>query len=72
MTAYETARAEYESAQEQWDLYLATTDSIESDSTAAGAAFERLKRANEARQDAVDSLWLAWRNRPEADGPRRG
>jgi hypothetical protein len=68
MTAYNAARIEFEAAQEQWDACLATTDRIESDSTEAGAAFERLKKANEARQDAVDSLWLAWRNRPDADG----
>ena len=65
MATYEAARTEFESAQEQWDRYLATTELIDSDSTAAGTAFERLKKANEARQDAVDSLWLAWRNRPE-------
>lgn len=67
MTAYNAARLEFEAAEERWDSYLATTGRIEGDSTEAGAAFERLKKANEARQDAVDSLWLAWRNRPDAD-----
>lgn len=69
MIAYHAARADFEAAQQQWDYYLAATDRIESDSSEAGAAFERLKRANEACQDAVDSLWLAWRNRRNADGP---
>jgi hypothetical protein len=68
MAAYNAARTEFEAAQEQWDAHLAATDRIESDASEAGAAFERLKKANEARQDAVDSLWLAWRNRPETDG----
>lgn len=67
MAAYNAARIEFEAAQEQWDAYLASTAKIDS-ATEAGAAFERLKNANEARQDAVDSLWLAWRNRPDADG----
>jgi phage-related minor tail protein len=65
MVAYTAARVEFEAAQEQWDAYLSSTGEIESDSTEAGLAFERLKNANEARQDAVDSLWLAWRNRPD-------
>jgi hypothetical protein len=69
MAAYNAARVEFETAQEQWDAYLATTAMIDGDSTEAGAAFERLKNANEARQDAVDSLWLAWRNRPDTDEP---
>lgn len=69
MAAYTAARIDFEAAQEQWDAYLAVTDKIEGDSTEAGAAFERLRMANEVRQDAVDSLWLAWRNRPTADGP---
>ena len=68
MAAYNAARIEFEGAQKQWDAYLATTATIEGDSTEGGAAFERLKMANEARQDAVDSLWLAWRNRPDAPG----
>jgi hypothetical protein len=69
MAAYRAARIEFEAAQDQWDAYLATAAKIDGDSTEAGAAFERLKNANGARQDAVDSLWLAWRNRPDADGP---
>ena len=69
MAAYNAARIEFEAAQEQWDTYLAGTATINGNRTEAGVAFERLKNANEARQDAVDSLWLAWRNRPDADEP---
>ena len=68
MTAYNAARIEFEAAQEQWDAYLAPTNGSESDSADGDAAFDRLKNAHEARQDAVDSLWLAWRNRPDAEG----
>jgi hypothetical protein len=61
--AYLRARDEFDAAQEQWDPFLATTGVIETDDAAAEAAFNRLKTANQARQDALDALWLAWRNR---------
>ena len=49
----------------QWDPFLAATGDIDTDSTAAEAAFDRLRTAHQAKQDALDSLWLAWRNRPD-------
>jgi hypothetical protein len=66
LAAYRSASAEFEAAQEQWDPFLATTGDIETDSAAAEAAFDRLRRAHQVRQDALDSLWLAWRNRPDS------
>jgi hypothetical protein len=65
LAAYRSAQAEFEAAQEQWDPFLVVGGAAEADPSAAEAAFDRLARANKARQDAVDSLWLAWRNRPE-------
>lgn len=65
LAAYRSACTEFEAAQEQWDAYLAPVTGIEAHATGAEAAFDRLKQANQARQDALDSLWLAWRNRPE-------
>ncbi len=65
LAAYRAARDEFDAAQEQWDPYLAVSQIPETDSAAADAAFERLRMANQARQDALDSLWLAWRNRPD-------
>jgi hypothetical protein len=65
LLAYRSASAEYEAAQEQWDPFLAVTGDIDTDSTAAEAAFDRLRTAHQAKQDALDSLWLAWRNRPD-------
>jgi hypothetical protein len=64
LLAYRAASAEYEAAQVEWDPYLAATGDIDTDSTAAEAAFDRLRTAHQAKQDALDSLWLAWRNRP--------
>jgi hypothetical protein len=66
LAAYKSACGEFEVAQEQWDPYLAATGVAEADPVAAEAAFDRLKRANQARQDALDSLWVAWRNRPDS------
>jgi hypothetical protein len=63
--AYLSARDEFEAAQQAWDPFLATTGVTETDPNAAEAAFNRLKTANDVRQDALDSLWVAWRNRPE-------
>ncbi len=62
--AYLKAREEFDAAELAWDPFLDTTGDAESDPLAAEAAFDRLKRANDARQDALDSLWVAWRNRP--------
>jgi TnpA family transposase len=67
LAAYRSACAEYDEASEQWDQFLEPTGSADTDQLAAEAAFDRLKRANDARQDALDTLWVAWRNRPEAD-----
>lgn len=63
--AYRAACDEFEKAQQQWDPFLAVVDGAEADHAAAEAAFVRLRKANQARQDALDSLWLAWRNRPD-------
>jgi hypothetical protein len=65
LAAYRAASEEFERAQEQWYQVLAVADPAEADSAAAESAFDRLSKANQARQDAVDSLWLAWRNRPD-------
>jgi hypothetical protein len=65
LAAYRAACDEFAAAQEQWDPFLATTAVIETDSVGAEAAFNRLKMASQARQDALDSLWVAWRNRPD-------
>jgi hypothetical protein len=65
MAAYKGAREEFEAAQEQWESYLATPGASEPDPIAAEAIFDRLKAANQARDDAVDLLWVAWRNRPD-------
>jgi hypothetical protein len=67
LAAYRSACVEFEQAQESWDPFLAVVDAAEMDSAAAEAAFERLRQANQARQDALDSLWLAWRNRPDTE-----
>jgi hypothetical protein len=63
--AYLSARDEFDAAELAWDPFLAASEATEADAHAAEAAFDRLKRANDARQDALDSLWVAWRNRPE-------
>jgi hypothetical protein len=63
LAAYKAACEEFKDAEQQWDPYLAAA--TEADSAAAAAAFDRLSNANLARQDALDSLWLAWRNRPD-------
>lgn len=65
LAAYRAACVEFEKAREQWDPFLAALDAAVADPGAAEAAFERLRKANQTRQDALDSLWLAWRNRPE-------
>jgi hypothetical protein len=65
LVAYRSACAEFEQAQEHWDSFLARPELTETESVAADAAFDRLKQANQARQDALDWLWVAWRNRPE-------
>lgn len=65
LVAYKSARDEFAAAQEEWDPFLVSTGEVETDSAAADAAFERLRKANQASQDALDSLWLAWRNRPD-------
>jgi hypothetical protein len=64
LAAYRSACAEFDEAQAQWDSFLATSQLTDAESQAAEAAFERLRNANQTRQDAVDSLWVAWRNRP--------
>ena len=63
LAAYRSACEEFREAQEQWEPHLAAVSEAEVDSAGAEAAFDRLSKANQARQDALDSLWLAWRNR---------
>lgn len=65
LAAYRSASEEFRLAEEQWYPYLAAGSETEADSVAAEAAFDRLRTANQARQDAVDALWLAFRNRPD-------
>ena len=65
LAAYRAACAEFEDAQQHWDPFLAVVDAAEADAAAAAAAFDRLSQANQSRQNALDSLWLAWRNRPD-------
>ncbi len=65
LAAYRLAQAEFDAAQAGWDPFLDFGGEVELDSAAAEAAFDRLAKANQARQDAVDALWLAWRNRPD-------
>jgi hypothetical protein len=65
LAAYRSACEEFSAAQEQWDPYLVAGGESEADLLGAEAAFDRLTEANQARQDALDSLWLAWRNRPD-------
>ena len=65
LAAYRSACDEFTEAQEQWDPYLAADSGVDADSREADAAFTRLRTANQAKQDALDSLWLAWRNRPD-------
>jgi hypothetical protein len=65
LAAYKSARDEFDAAQAQWEDHLATTGATETDPMGAEAAFDRLTMANQARQDALDLLWLAWRNRPD-------
>jgi hypothetical protein len=65
LAAYRAACLEFDEAQLQGDPDLAAPGVSEADSGAAEAAFDRLRRANQARQDALDSLWVAWRNRPD-------
>ncbi|MCW2526178.1 MAG: hypothetical protein JWM76_1038 [Pseudonocardiales bacterium] len=67
LAAYRSACEEFAEAQAQWDPYLAAVSEIEAGSAGAEAAFERLRNANYERQEALDSLWLAWRNRPDPD-----
>lgn len=63
LAAYRAASAEFDAAEAQWDPFVAPTG--DTDPTAAERAFSRLRRAYLARQDALDSLWVAWRNRPD-------
>ena len=65
LAAYRAACDEFEEAEVRWDPFLAVVDAAEVDSAAAEAAFDRLSKAYQGRQDALDSLWLAWRNRPD-------
>jgi hypothetical protein len=65
LAAYKSARDEFDAAQEQWEQYLDVTGANEIDPIVGGVAFDRLKSANQARDDALDFLWIAWRNRPE-------
>jgi hypothetical protein len=67
LARYKSACEEFAEAQEQWDPYLAPASETEVDPVGAETAFDRLRAANQAKQDALDSLWLAWRNRPEGD-----
>ncbi len=64
LAAYRRAREDFDTAQARWEGYLADGGS-ELDPIVAEASFDRLKAANQERDDALDSLWLAWRNRPE-------
>ena len=64
LATYRAACQDFEQAQEQWDPYLASVSEVDADPVGAEAAFDRLRAANQAKQDALDSLWLAWRNRP--------
>jgi hypothetical protein len=66
LAAYKSACAEFDDAQEHWYPYLAMADVADTDAVAAEAAFDRLAKANNARQDALDTLWVAWRNRPDS------
>ena len=65
LAAYRSACEEFDQAQEQWDPYLVVMSEADADPVAAEAAFERLRTANQTKQDALDTLWLAWRNRPD-------
>jgi hypothetical protein len=65
LAAYRSACVEFDEAQQEWDSHLAATGVIEADPMPSAAAFDRLKAAYQAKQDALDSLWLAWRNRPD-------
>lgn len=67
LAAYRSACEEFKQAQEQWDPYLAAVSETEADPVKADAAFDRLTAAHQLKQDALDSLWLAWRNRPDSD-----
>ena len=68
LAAYRAAIVEFDLAQAEWDPFLAAADLADTDPAAAEAAFDRLSRANQARQDALDTVWVAWRNRPESAG----
>jgi hypothetical protein len=64
LAEYRSACVEFEEALERWDPFVAGES--ETDPAGAEAAFDRLTKANQARQDALDSLWVAWRNRPDS------
>jgi hypothetical protein len=68
LAAYRAAITEFDLAQGEWDPFLAAADLADTDPAAAEAAFDRLSRANQTRQDALDTLWVAWRNRPDSAG----
>lgn len=70
LAAYQSARVEFDAAQEQWERYLDPSAVIELDPIVIEQSFERFRAANQGRDDALDSLWLAWRNRPEAPASR--
>jgi hypothetical protein len=65
LVAYRSACREFEEAQEQWDPYLVAVSEVDADAVGAEAAFNRLRTANQVKQDALDTLWVAWRNRPD-------
>jgi hypothetical protein len=67
LAAYRSACEAFTEAQEQWYPYLVAVSDVEADTVDAEAAFDRLRTANQAKQDALDTLWVAWRNRPEPD-----
>jgi hypothetical protein len=67
LAEYRSACVEFDEAQLQWDPYLDANGASELDPDGAEAAFDRLRRANQTRQDALDSLWVAWRNRPDTE-----
>lgn len=69
LAAYKRARDEFDAAQDQWERHLDASAVIDIDPIGAEASFDRLKAANQGRDDALDFLWVAWRNRPENPGP---
>jgi hypothetical protein len=64
LAAYQHARDEFDAAQDQWERHLDASEVVALDPTAAEASFDRFQAANQGRDDALDLLWVAWRNRP--------